>query len=208
MWWDFYELNSSCNSLWDSNPRKGSFNRIRQDLGYRVDIWDTREVVEFPYLDIFKKIVGGSLSGTVCAMFYLKTRVNWISMSYTVSEDLPEDGPRVLLCSFPGAVLSSRASERWAAGVCRGQQRGCVSESSTRRWGKGRNRGPQPLGARLGQARRAHSPACSCHRQHFRAPAVACWWCHFLFLGSCQCSLTWLSLAHTYSSSGIELWGF
>lgn len=37
-------------------------------------MWDTREVVEFPYLDIFKQIVDGCLSGTVGLLSCLETR--------------------------------------------------------------------------------------------------------------------------------------
>lgn len=58
----------------ENSPRKRELNRIRKDLGYRIGIWDTQEVVGFPYLDIFKKIVGGSLSGTVCKQSCLETR--------------------------------------------------------------------------------------------------------------------------------------
>lgn len=58
----------------ENSPRKRELNRIRKDLGYRIGIWDTREVVGFPYLDIFRKIVGGSLSGTVCKQSCLETR--------------------------------------------------------------------------------------------------------------------------------------
>lgn len=45
---------------------RGSFYYIRKDLGYRVEIWDIREVVGFFYLDILKKIVDGFFFGVVC----------------------------------------------------------------------------------------------------------------------------------------------
>ena len=51
-----------------------SFHSIRKDLGYSVATWDTGGVVGFPYLDIFKKIAGGFLSGTVCIQSCLETR--------------------------------------------------------------------------------------------------------------------------------------
>lgn len=58
----------------ENSSREKLYCIKKKDLSYRAGIWDTREVVEFPYLDIFKKIVDGSLSGTICIQSCIETR--------------------------------------------------------------------------------------------------------------------------------------
>lgn len=57
----------------ENSSRESKFSLYQKRFRLQVGIWDTREVTGFPYLDIFKKIVGGCLSGPVCIQPCLET---------------------------------------------------------------------------------------------------------------------------------------
>lgn len=150
-----------------------TFDHIRKDLGYKVGIWDTREVVGFPYLDIFNKILDGSLSGTVCVPTCLEARSE---LDQRVLSCVWWHPIKQVSCAAPGtspSVWGSPAARELSSGRLPGaSEENASRQSFTCCWGKSWNTAPQPPGARLGWEQPTPSLA-PFPRRHLQVKAAA-----------------------------------